>query len=173
MYAEVAVGGKTRLLLHYDIPPELSDQVAPGHLVRVPLRREERFGVVVALSPSAPVSTTRPLLALLDPASSVPQEYLTLARWLADHYRAPLADCVWLMVSPPRIGPRRVRSVQSLATADQIEAARPALGRRVKQADALDWLAACDDPLPTVAQVRSAAGCTLAPLRALAERGWI
>jgi primosomal protein N' (replication factor Y) len=173
MYAEVAVGGKSRLLLHYDVPSTLADQLAPGHLVRVPLRDKERFGVVVALASSAPVATTRPVLALVDPIPAVAPEYLALARWLADFYLASLADCVWLMVPPPRVGPRRVRSVRLAATPDQMDAARPSLGRRVKQADALDWLAASDDPLPTVAQVRAAVGCGLSPLRALADRGWI
>jgi primosomal protein N' (replication factor Y) len=173
MYAEVAVGGKTRLLLHYDIPPAMAGQLAPGQLVRVPLRGEERLGIVVTFSPSAPVSTTRPLLELVDPAPAVTLEYLALAHWLAGFYLAPLADCVWLMVPPPRVGPRRVRSVQGVATWEQIEAARPSLGRRVKQADVLDWLATSDDPLPTVAQVRAAVGCGLGPLRALAGRGWI
>jgi primosomal protein N' len=111
MYAEVAVGGKARLLLHYDIPAKLAGRLAPGHLVHVPLRDAERFGVVVALSSVAAVATTRPLLDLIDPIPAVPSEYLDLAHWLADFYLASLADCVWLMVPPPRVGPRRVRSV--------------------------------------------------------------
>ena len=142
MYAEVAVSGKVHLLLHYDVPAELAGRLAPGHMVRVPLRNEERFGVVVALSASAPVASTRALLELVDPAPVVAPEYLSLAHWLAETYLAPLADCVWLMVPPPRVGPRRVRSVELVATAEQIEAARPALGRRTKQADVLDCLAA-------------------------------
>lgn len=173
MYAEVAVGGKPRLLLHYDVPAELAGRLAPGHLVRVPLRDEERFGIVVALATSAPVATTRPLLELVDPVPAVIGEFLSLAHWLADFYLAPLADCVWLMVPMPRVGPRRVRSVELTATPSQVEAARPFLGRRVKQADTLDWLAASDDPLPTLAQVKEAVGCGQSPLRSLAERGWI
>jgi primosomal protein N' (replication factor Y) len=173
MYAEVAVGAKARLLLHYDIPDALAGQLAPGQLVRVPLRNEERFGVVVALSASAPVTTTRPLLELIDPVPVVTPEYLALARWLAEFYLAPLADCVWLMAPAPRVGPRRVRSVELVATPAQIEAARPALGRPVKQADILDWLAASDDPLPTMAQVQAAVDCSQSPLRALAQRGWV
>ena len=173
MYAEVAVGGKVRLLLHYDVPSELSGQLAPGQMVRVPLRDEERFGIVVALSDSAPIPSTRPLLGLLDPAPAVTFEYLALARWLAAYYLAPLADCIWLMVPPPRVGPRRVHSVALVATPAQIEAARPALGRPTKQADVLDWLAACDDPLPTVAEVQTSVDCGIGPLKALAQQGWI
>ncbi len=173
MYAEVAVGGKACLLLHYDVPSGLTGQLAPGHMVRVPLRDEERFGIVVALSASAPVPSTRPLLELLDPAPVVTFEYLALARWLAAYYLAPLADCVWLMVPPPRVGPRRVRSVALVATPAQIEAARPALGRPGKQADLLDWLAASDDPLPTVDEVRAAIDCGASPLKALAKQGWV
>jgi len=173
MYAEIAVGGKTHLLLHYTIPPELTGQLAPGHLVRVPLRDEQRPGVIVTLSASAPVPATRPLLALLDPLPVISPEHLALARWMANFYLAPLADCIWLMVPPPRVGPRRVHSVELMATPAQIEATRPSLGRSTKQADILDWLAASDDPLPTVAQVQKAVGCGPSVLRALAQRGWV
>lgn len=173
MYAEVAVGGKARLLLHYDVPAKLAGQLAPGHMVRVPLRDEERFGVIVALSSSAPVAKTRPLLELVDAFPVVSSEYLALAHWMAGFYLAPLADCIWLMVPPPRIGPRRVRSVELVATETQVEAARPRLGRRAKQADILDWMVASDDPLPTIPQVQAATGCGLGHLRALAERGWV
>ena len=97
MYAEIAVGGKARLLLHYDIPAELTGRLAPGHLVCVPLRDKERFGVVIALSSAAAVAKTRPLLELVDPVPAVSPDYLDLARWLAGFYLASLADCVWLM----------------------------------------------------------------------------
>jgi primosomal protein N' (replication factor Y) len=173
MYAEVAVGGKMRLLLHYQVPDELAGKLTPGHLVNVPLRNEERPGVVVALSPSSPVSGTRPISALVDPIPAISPEFLALARWLADFYLAPLAESIWLMVPPPRVGPRRVFSAELAATPSEIEAARPSLGRPVKQADILDWLASCDDPLPTVAQVRTAVDCSLAPFQALARHGWI
>ena len=173
MYAEVAVGGRTRLLLHYDVPSNLDGRLVPGQLVRVPLRDEERFGIVVGLSASAPVHTTRPLEELIDPVPVILPEGLALARWIAEFYLAPLADCIWLLAPTPRIGPRRVRSVELSATPKQLEAARPFLGRSVQQADILDWLASSDDPLPTLAQVRAAVGCSPGPLRALAERGWI
>ena len=173
MYALIAVGGKAHLLLSYEIPAELNDVLAPGQLVRVPLRNAEQFGIVVARADSAPVPDTRPISALVDPEPVVAPRYLTLARWMADFYLASLADCVWLMTPPPHVGPRRVRSVELVATPDQIEAARPSLGRPVKQADILDWLAASDDPLPTVAQVRDVADCGMSPLRALEKRGWI
>ena len=173
MYAQIAVGGKMRLMLHYDVPANMVGRLAPGHLVRVPLRGKEHFGIVIALSSSSPVANTRPLLELVHPLPAITPPYMALARWLADFYLAPLADCVWLMAPPPRVGPRRVRSVRARANSAQIEAARPTLGRRIKQADALDWLAASDDPLPTVEQVCAAVGCGLSPLHALAKRGWI
>jgi primosomal protein N' (replication factor Y) len=173
MYAEVAVGGRAHLILSYDVPAELSGRLAPGHLVRVPLRDDEQLGVVVALAPSAPVSTTRALLELVDPLPVITPEFLALAHWLAKFYLAPLGDCVWLMVPPPRTGPRRVRSVALIATPSEVEAARPTLGRRSKQADILDWLAASEDPLPTMSQVKAAVGSSDSPVRALVGRGWI
>ncbi len=173
MYAIVAVGGRARLLLHYGVPAELSGRLAPGHLVRVPLRDKERFGIVVQLSTQSPVARTRPILELIEDAPAVDAQHLALAEWMADFYLASLADCVWLMTPPPRVGPQRVRSVRLIATPEQIEAARPSLGRPSKQANTLDWLAANDDPLPGIPQVRQAMDCSLSPLRALEKRGWV
>ncbi len=173
MYAQIAVGGKAHLLLSYEIPAELIDLITPGQMVRVPLRDAEQLGIVVARADAAPVKDTRPINALVDPEPVVGPQYLALARWMADFYLAPLADCVWLMAPPPHVGPQHVRSVELIATPDQIEAARPSLGRPVKQADILDWLAAGDDPLPTVEQVLDAADCSTSPLRSLEKRGWV
>jgi primosomal protein N' (replication factor Y) len=173
MYAEVAVEGKAHLLLHYEIPSRLNGKLAPGHLVRVPLRNDEQLGVVVRLSSTAPVSSTRPISELVDPVPVVDDEHMALAHWLADHYMTPVAHCLWLMMPPRRVGPSHVRSVELVATPAQIEAARPNLGRPVKQADILDWLVAAKDPLPTIDDVLAGVDCSESTLRALAQRTWV
>ncbi|MBC8447187.1 MAG: hypothetical protein H8D78_05510, partial [Chloroflexi bacterium] len=76
------------------------------------------------------------------------------------------------VVRPP-LCPKIGRRVRLLADAGKVARALPTLGHGSKQADVLSWLAASDDPLPTLAAVCQAVGCTEGPVRALAERGWV
>ncbi len=73
----------------------------------------------------------------------------------------------------PRVRPKIDRTVELIATPDDITAALPTLGRPSKQADVLLYLAAQEDPLPAVKDVLTAVGCTQGPVDTLAERGWV
>jgi primosomal protein N' (replication factor Y) len=70
---------------------------------------------------------------------------------------------------PPR--PKTDRQVRLLVDAEGIARALPVLGRTSKQADVLTWLS--HNTPGTLDQVRAAARCTDAPVRALTERGWV
>jgi primosomal protein N' (replication factor Y) (superfamily II helicase) len=74
---------------------------------------------------------------------------------------------------PPKPAPPRVQYARLLADDATIEATLPRLGHGSKQADAL-WILArrADAPL-TLAELRELAACSEAPVRALAERGWV
>jgi primosomal protein N' (replication factor Y) len=76
-------------------------------------------------------------------------------------------------LAPPRVGPLIDRSLELIATPEEVAAALPSLGHASKQADILLHLATLDDPLPSVDEVLAAVGCTQGPMRALAERGWV
>ena len=76
------------------------------------------------------------------------------------------------VVRPP-LRPKIGRRVRLLADAEEVARALPTLGHASKQADVLRWLAASEDPLPTLSAVCAAVKCTESPLRALAERGWV
>ena len=76
------------------------------------------------------------------------------------------------VVRPP-LRPKIGRRVRLLADAQEVARALPTLGHASKQADVLSWLATSEDPLPTLAAVCQAVGCTKGPVRALAERGWV
>lgn len=80
----------------YDVVPGMA--ALPGHLVRVPFGQREEFGVVLELSDQPPLQPTRPIAAVLDPTPALTPHQLSLARWLADYYRAPLSECVQLML---------------------------------------------------------------------------
>ncbi|MFZ5915798.1 MAG: replication restart helicase PriA [Chloroflexota bacterium] len=78
------------------------------------------------------------------------------------------------VVLPPPGGPaRQVRFVRLLADDAAIAAAQPHLGHDSAQARVLRYLAATDDPLPTLEAVCRAAECSPSPVQALARRGWL
>ncbi len=98
---------------HYEVPDDLRDRLAPGHLVVVPLRAERLPGVVVALSDSSPVARIRPIESLLDPSPILSPLQLDLARWIAQATLAPLNECIHLFVPPGIAG--RVDTLYTLA----------------------------------------------------------
>ena len=76
------------------------------------------------------------------------------------------------MVRPP-LQPKTDRRVRLIVDPQEILAAVPKLGRSSKQADVLTWLSQTDDPLPTLQAVLEGAGCSSAPVKALADKGWV
>ncbi|HEY66407.1 MAG TPA: primosomal protein N' [Caldilineae bacterium] len=76
-------------------------------------------------------------------------------------------------VVEPAARPRTGRRVRLVADAVTIERVLPTLGRSSRQADALAWLATSSDPLPGLADVCAAVGCSEGVIRSLAERGWV
>jgi primosomal protein N' (replication factor Y) len=77
------------------------------------------------------------------------------------------------VLSKPRVGPKIERMVELLIPPEEVEAALPTLGRRSKQADILLFLADSDDPLPPLTQVLEQVDCSISPVKALAEKGYI
>jgi primosomal protein N' (replication factor Y) (superfamily II helicase) len=76
-------------------------------------------------------------------------------------------------IAEPPLKPKTGKQVALTANQETIEQRLPTLGRQSKQADVLAWLAAHGEPMPTVAAVCEAVGCTAAPVRSLAGRGWL
>ncbi len=76
-------------------------------------------------------------------------------------------------LDPPTVRPRTVRVVVLTATPSEVEAARPTLGRDTPEARALAWLAACGDPLPSLAALQQASGASAGAIQRLAAEGVI
>ena len=129
IYAEVAVNAPVRwqggadlakiraqgadsalgMTFHYAIPPGLEGQLVPGHLVVVPFGPRREYGVVVALSDTAPVAEVREIDTLVRPDPVLSTVQLALARWMSATYLAPLMDCLRQMLPPGLL--RRARLV--------------------------------------------------------------
>lgn len=88
------------LTFHYHLPPHLIESIQVGHLVAVPFRTQQLMALVVGLSDSSPVETTRPVAAILDPAPVLTPAQIELARWLSREYIAPLSTCIKYFLPP-------------------------------------------------------------------------
>jgi len=156
------------ICLHQMLPPGLSRQA------RLLVDLADR-----APPPDELTETQRTLLSHL--RTHGPQEWQALGRavacpdWeeaLRDLVRREIVRRQWTL-APPRVRARRVRFVELAADASAITAALPSLGHSSRQADALEALAAMEDPLPPLEAVCRAAGCSPRTVRALEEKGWV
>jgi primosomal protein N' (replication factor Y) len=99
MFVEVAVNlPPVRGTFHYHIPPELEDQLSPGHLVTASFGRRKVQGIVISLSDISPVETTKPIYALVDPYPVLTSSQLKLAQWISEQTLAPLNECLHVML---------------------------------------------------------------------------
>ena len=63
---------------------------AVGTRVLVPFRRDERIGWVVGPGLYQSDKGLKPVLDVLDPSPTVPEDIMELCRWMAEYYVAPL-----------------------------------------------------------------------------------
>lgn len=82
----------------YAIPDSLLGQVGVGHLVTAPFAHQTVQGVVLELVAEPSVPHPKPLLELLDPLPVLTPPQIALARWMAEHFLAPLAAMIGLML---------------------------------------------------------------------------
>ncbi len=84
----------------YGIPPHLAGAIAVGRAVRVPFGRRRLVGVVVGLAARTDVSGVRDVEAVVGDGPWLAPADVALARWMADHYRAPLFACLQPLLPP-------------------------------------------------------------------------
>ena len=98
MYAEVAVNAAApiRQTFTYRIPDGLA--VEAGHAVYVPFGARTLQGIVMEVTDTPAYAEARDIEGVIDERPLVTPERLTLARWLTEHYLAPLFDCVSLLL---------------------------------------------------------------------------
>jgi primosomal protein N' (replication factor Y) len=99
-FAEVAVNSTAphRRTFTYSLPSGLS--VAVGQAVYVPFGSRTLQGVVLEVTEEPRFPETRDIIAVVDARPFLSPERAALARWISDHYLAPLFDCVALMLPP-------------------------------------------------------------------------
>ncbi len=100
LMGRIGTSGDEAQRFHYAIPPELQEQLAPGQLVWVPFRHEQRQGVVLGFDDHAPVQKVRPLTAIANAEPFLQPYQLELAQWMSRYYLAPLWDTLLLLLPP-------------------------------------------------------------------------
>lgn len=107
LHAQVAVlsGSPVRDPFTYSIPAGLN--LRRGDAVVVPWRSQYALGIVLAVESDSDYEQARPVEAVLDEEPLLDARQLDLANWIADHYLAPIADCVALFLPPGT--PRRAK----------------------------------------------------------------
>jgi len=93
---------------HYRVPPAMIGQLTVGHLVIVPFGPARVYGIVVALTDSAPVEEVRDVESLALPKPVVRQTQIALACWMRDEYLTTLTHCLYAMLPPGIVRPAQM-----------------------------------------------------------------
>src|SRR5438067_7992032 len=76
----------------YALPETLRHRVRPGCRLIVPFGVRKMTGVALRCHDDAPQMETRAALRLIDAEPVLDEELLSLARWIAAYYCAPLGE---------------------------------------------------------------------------------
>jgi primosomal protein N' (replication factor Y) (superfamily II helicase) len=161
-------------VLHYTVPKTLEGSVQVGSLVRVPIGRTHRLGVVGGLGPPKdfPVDRLKPILQAVYPFPALTPELLDLARWMAGYYAAPLDTVIEAMIPSAVRRGARMKQVFTLALARRLtDDELAALAKRAPaQAKLYRLVAGSLRPQPRELLL-SRAGVSASSAHALVERG--
>jgi len=76
----------------YELPESLRHRAQPGCRLTVPFGARKLTGVVLAVHDDAPQVAARQALRLLDEEPALTAELISLGRWMAEYYCAPLGE---------------------------------------------------------------------------------
>ncbi len=163
-------------VLHYNVPEPLRASISVGSLVRIPVGRVARLGVVGALGPPSdfPVDRLKPVLEVIHPFPALTNDLLDLARWMAVYYAAPLDTVIEAMIPAAVRRGARAKEQRMLRVAAKISREESAaLARKAPaQSRLYAFLAGQVVPQPK-SLVLERTGASAASLRALVDRGFI
>ena len=98
---------------HYLVPEALRPTTRVGQLVWVPFGRRHLQGVIVRFDDESPVEETREIEQIVDPEPVLSPPHIELARWISEHYLAPIHQVILSML-PPGITQRAEVMVSAL-----------------------------------------------------------
>jgi len=172
---EVAVdapGGPGTRTFTYELPPAL-EGVLDGEAVLVPFGKGGRqvLGIVVGTVTTAPEAGVRPVAARVrGDGPLLPVASLMLARWIAEHYLAPLSVVIRAMLPPGMLERLELVAEVTPAGAQAVVEGGPDVA--AVDRDLLEELAARPRPVRDLAAGDGRAAL-LRRLRSLEARGWL
>jgi primosomal protein N' (replication factor Y) (superfamily II helicase) len=126
MYCDVSLPVPLDHAFTYRLPETLQHRVQPGCRLLVPFGPRKLTGMVLALSSDAPEGPVKEALRLLDEEPVLDAELLSLGRWIAQYYCAPLGEVLRSMT--PLSGEVRKTKLYSLTDAGRDTARQLLLG---------------------------------------------
>ena len=161
-------------VLHYRVPDSLRPHTGIGSLVRVPVGRAIRIGVVGTLGPPRdfPLDRLKAVAQVVYPFPALTSDLLELARWMARYYAAPLDSVIEAMIPAAVRRGSRIKEARFLRVARKITGEElAALERKAPaQARLYAFLAGQIRPQPK-GLILARTGSSAASVRALVERG--
>jgi len=91
-YVDVSVPAPLDQPFTYSLPETLRHRVRPGSRIVVPFGPRKLTGVILRCHDDPPAMATREALRLIDSEPVLDAELLSLGRWIAGYYCAPLGD---------------------------------------------------------------------------------
>jgi primosomal protein N' (replication factor Y) (superfamily II helicase) len=91
---------KSLQTLTYEIPSNLEELVKVGSYVNVPLRGKASEGIVLEKTQEVPEHNTKPISEIIYENPILQTWQITLAKWIADYYMAPIQRTISLFLPP-------------------------------------------------------------------------
>jgi primosomal protein N' (replication factor Y) len=109
-------------LLHYRVPESLADLVGVGSLVRVPILRSMRLGIVgeIGTPIDFPADKLKLISQVLHPFPALPPDLLELAKWMASYYAAGLDSVIETMLPAAVRNGATIKLEKSLVVAQRL-----------------------------------------------------
>lgn len=161
LVVDIAVNVSVNKTFHYRAPEELRERLVLGSRVLVPFGPRRIPGTVVGFPEKAQVSGLKAVIDIID--NPLPQDLLTLARWMADYYLYPLGQTIEALV-PKAVGRTKPRTKKYVRLLQQPDAPL----RGAKQAALLRELADFSER-----EIVSLDGYSRATMKALQDAGLI
>ena len=161
-------------VLHYKVPESMRALASVGSLVRVPIGRAMRLGVVGVIGPpdDFPLDRLKSVAQVVYPFPALTPDLLELARWMARYYAAPIDSVIEGMIPAAVRRGDRVKEARFLSVARKMTAEEmSALARKAPAQSRLYALLAGQVRPQAKELILSRTAASAASVRALVERG--
>ena len=170
MYCEVSLPVPLDHAFTYGLPETLQHRVRPGCRLLVPFGARKLTGMVLALHSEAPDGPVKEALRLVDEEPVLNAELLSLGRWIAQYYCAPLGEVLRSMT--PLSGEVRKTKLYSLTDAGRDTARQLLLGAD-EEDPALGMLRLLEARPLSASYLQKKLPNALAVIRSLEKKGFV